>query len=65
LGTASAIHRLGTVGSASAIKLAVNTLYAVQVAACAEMPALLGKQGKRPAQAIKVLFTLLTTSPAL
>lgn len=63
--TAGAIHHVGAVGSAAAMKLAVNTLYGVQVAVWAEMLALLERQGITAARAVELLNTLPTTSAAL
>lgn len=63
--TSSVIHHVGGIGSGAAMKLAVNTLYGVQVAIWAEMLALLDTQGITPARAVEVLNTLPTTSPAL
>lgn len=63
--TASAMHHIGPVGAAGAMKLAVNTLYGVQVAIWAEMLTLLERQGIGTTQAVEVLNTLPTTSPAL
>ena len=63
--TSSAIHHLGAVGSGSAMKLAVNTLYGVQVAIWAETLTLLEKQGITPTHVVEILNTLPTTSPAL
>lgn len=63
--TASSIHHVGPIGSGSAMKLAVNTLYGVQVAVWAEMLALLERRGIAPAHAVELLNSLPTTSPAL
>jgi 3-hydroxyisobutyrate dehydrogenase len=63
--TSNAIHHIGGIGSAAAMKLAVNTLYGVQVAIWAEMLTLLDRQGIAPTQAVEVLNTLPTTSPTL
>lgn len=56
--TASAIHHVGPLGSGSAMKLAVNTLYGVQVAAWAEMLALLERRGMGSTQAVALLNSL-------
>ena len=61
----SAIHHLGPIGSGSVMKLAVNTLFGIQVAAWAEMLAVLEQRGIAPAQAVELLNRLPTTSPAL
>ncbi|GAB4199681.1 MAG: NAD(P)-dependent oxidoreductase [Roseiflexaceae bacterium] len=63
--TAGALHHLGPVGSGAAMKLAVNTLYGVQVAVWAEMLALLERQGLPAEHTVALLNTLPTTSPAL
>lgn len=63
--TSSAVHHLGAVGTGAKMKLAVNTLYGVQVAIWAETLALLDAQGIAVADAVQVLNTLPTTSPAL
>jgi 3-hydroxyisobutyrate dehydrogenase-like beta-hydroxyacid dehydrogenase len=63
--TSSAVHHLGAVGTGATMKLAVNTLYGVQVAIWAEMLSLLATQGLQPAEVVAVLNTLPTTSPAL
>lgn len=63
--TSSASHHIGGVGAGSAMKLAVNAQYGVQVAIWAETLALLQKQGIAPTQAVDVLNSLSTTSPAL
>jgi 3-hydroxyisobutyrate dehydrogenase len=63
--TSSAVHHVGGVGAGAAMKLAVNTLYGVQVAIWAETLTLLDAQGIAPTDAVKVLNTLPTTSPAM
>lgn len=63
--TSSATHHVGPVGMGATMKLAVNTLYGVQVAIWAETLALLEAQGIAPRAAVQVLNTLPTTSPAL
>jgi 3-hydroxyisobutyrate dehydrogenase len=63
--TSSAVHHLGDVGAGATMKLAVNTLYGVQVAIWAETLALLEAQGIAAADAVQLLNTLPTTSPAL
>jgi 3-hydroxyisobutyrate dehydrogenase len=60
-----AVHRIGPLGTASALKLAANTLYGVQVAAWAEMLALLNRQGITSSAAIEALSMLPMTSPAM
>ena len=63
--TSGAIHHVGAVGSAAAMKLAVNAQYGVQVAIWAEMLALQGRQEIAPESAVEILNTLPTTSPAM
>jgi 3-hydroxyisobutyrate dehydrogenase len=63
--TSQALHHIGDVGMAAAMKLAVNTQYSVQVAIWAETLGFLDKQGIAPTQAVAVLNGLPTTSPAL
>lgn len=63
--TSSAVHHMGEVGAGATMKLAVNTLYGVQVAIWAETLALLDAQGIAVTDAVQVLNSLPTTSPAL
>ena len=63
--TSRAIHRMGAVGSAAVMKLAVNAQYGVQVAIWAEMLALLKRLDIAPETAVEILNTLPTTSPAM
>jgi len=63
--TSRAIHHMGAVGSAAAMKLAVNAQYGVQVAIWAEMLALLERLEIVPETAVEILNTLPTTSPAM
>jgi len=58
-----ATHNVGSVGHATAVKLAVNTMFAQQVAALAEMLAALETQGIPTALAVDVLSVMPTTSP--
>jgi 3-hydroxyisobutyrate dehydrogenase len=61
---ASAVHHVGEVGQGAALKLAVNALFAVQVAALAELTALLRSAGLHDARAAEVLGTLPVLSLA-
>lgn len=61
---ASRSHHLGSVGQGTAMKLAVNTLFGVQVAALGELLGLLAQAGIAPAQAIACLGELPVLSPA-
>ena len=63
--TSRAIHHMGAVGSAAAMKLAVNAQYGVQVAIWAEMLAMLERLGIAPENAVEILNTLPTTSSAM
>jgi 3-hydroxyisobutyrate dehydrogenase-like beta-hydroxyacid dehydrogenase len=63
--TSRAIHHMGAVGSAAAMKLAVNAQYGVQVAIWAEMLALLERLEIAPENAVEILNTLPTTSPTM
>ena len=62
LGTAA--HHLGPVGSGALFKLAVNALFATQVAALAEVFALLQDGGLDVQRALDALRTMPVTSPA-
>lgn len=60
----AAIHHLGATGQGMAMKLAVNALFGIQVAALAEILGLLTKQGVDLTMAIACLGELPVTSPA-
>ena len=60
----SAAHHVGPVGSGSCLKLAVNALFATQVAAVAEQLNLLRRLGVDPARALDSLRTMPVVSPA-
>ncbi len=62
---AGAIHPVGPAGRGAEVKLAVNTLFASQVAVVAEVLAVLEAQGMAPATAMEVLGALPITSPAM
>ena len=59
-----AIHHIGTVGSGTALKLAINALFAIQVASIAELTALLSRQGVDVARAVEVVGATPVASPA-
>ena len=59
-----AVHHVGPVGQGAAMKLAVNALFALQVAACAELVHFLRRAGIEPERAVEVLGALPVTSPA-
>ncbi len=61
---ASAIHHVGSVGQGMAMKLAVNALFGIQVAALAEMMGMLSKDGITPERTMECLNDLPVISPA-
>lgn len=61
---AGALHHVGPIGAGLNMKLAVNGLLAIQVAAIAETIGTLGRTGMAPKAAFDVLSTLATASPA-
>ncbi|MBB6252614.1 NAD(P)-dependent oxidoreductase [Nitrospirillum iridis] len=61
---ASAIHHVGPVGRGAVLKLAVNSLLGIQLAAWAEMMGFLGKAGFDGPAALDILATLPVASPA-
>ena len=65
LAMGAAVHHVGATGSGAAMKLAVNTLFGIQVAAWAETLSWLDKSGIAVADAVNILNALPTTSPAL
>lgn len=60
----SAVHHLGPLGRGTAMKLAVNALFGIQVSALAELLGALGRAGIEPARAMEVLGGLAVCSPA-
>ncbi|MBE9109901.1 NAD(P)-dependent oxidoreductase [Nodosilinea sp. LEGE 07298] len=60
----STVHHVGPVGQGMALKLAVNALFGIQVAALAELLGLLDNLGLPPAQALDLLGELPIISPA-
>ncbi|MBW4654385.1 MAG: NAD(P)-dependent oxidoreductase [Kaiparowitsia implicata GSE-PSE-MK54-09C] len=60
----AALHHVGSVGHGMAMKLAVNALFGVQVAALAELLGVLGKSGISTACAMDCLGELPVLSPA-
>lgn len=60
----SEIHYVGISGSGMAIKLGVNSLFAIQVAACGELIGLIDKCGLDKAQAVDILASTPVCSPA-
>lgn len=61
---ASVVHHIGAVGQGMLMKLAVNALFGIQVAALAEAIGLLGKDGISPEKAMACLGELPVISPA-
>ena len=59
-----AVHRIGMPGDAAVMKLAVNALFAVQVAAVAELLSFARRSGLDLARVEEVLGALPVTSPA-
>ena len=62
---ATAVHHVGPVGSGMTVKLAVNGLFAIQVAALSESLGVLEKAGISVKQSLELLSGLPTTSLAL
>jgi 3-hydroxyisobutyrate dehydrogenase len=60
----SARYRCGDNGAGTAMKLAVNALFGIQVAALAELIAMVRSHGIAPAQAVDILGSLPVLSPA-
>lgn len=60
----STIHHIGAVGQGMAMKLAVNALFGIQVAALAEMIGMLAKDGISREKAMECLGELPVISPA-
>jgi 3-hydroxyisobutyrate dehydrogenase len=61
----SLIHHAGPVGSGAAMKLAVNALFGIQVAALSEVLGCLGKLNFEESKAIDLLASMPIISPAL
>lgn len=60
----SKIHYVGEIGSGMTIKLAVNSLFAIQVSAMGELINLMGQSGLDGAEAVEVLTSTPVCSPA-
>lgn len=60
-----AIHHVGPAGAGMAMKLAINALFGVQVAALGEVLGMLHRAGIDDGQAVKTLGSMAVTSPAL
>jgi len=61
----STIHHTGPIGTGQIMKLAINALFGIQVSALSEILGMLKKHSIPTKQAITLLNTLPTTSPAL
>ncbi len=61
---ASTVHHVGSVGQGMAMKLAVNALFGIQVAALAEIIGMLTKDGVTSEKAIECIGALPVLSPA-
>ncbi|KAF3889214.1 NAD(P)-dependent oxidoreductase [Tolypothrix bouteillei VB521301] len=61
---ASSIHHIGSVGQGMTMKLAVNALFGIQVAALAEIIGMLDKNGITSVKAMQYLGDLPVISPA-
>ena len=60
----AAIHHVGSLGQGMAMKLAVNALFGIQVAALAELMEMLNKSGMTSVKAMECLGDLPVLSPA-
>jgi 3-hydroxyisobutyrate dehydrogenase len=64
LAMGGAIHHAGGVGAGAAVKLAVNALFGIQVAALAEVMGLLAANGVNGAKAAEIIGATPVASPA-
>jgi len=60
----TAVHHIGTIGQGMAMKLAVNALFGMQIAALAEVIGMLAKHGVTGTKAMDCLAELPVVSPA-
>ncbi|MEO1266784.1 MAG: NAD(P)-dependent oxidoreductase [Myxococcota bacterium] len=60
----AAVHHVGPIGQGTAMKLAVNALFGIQVAALAEVLGLLTQSGLETEDAVAILNQMAITSPA-
>ncbi|MCB1482136.1 MAG: NAD(P)-dependent oxidoreductase [Rhodobiaceae bacterium] len=60
----AAVHHAGAAGAGMAVKLAVNTLFAAQVAVMAELTEMLGKAGLDAGEALAIIGATPVCSPA-
>ncbi len=58
------IHHVGPIGSGMAVKLGVNSLFAIQVSALGELIGLMRESGLDTAKAVKILASTPVCSPA-
>jgi len=63
--SASAIHHIGSAAQAMAMKLAINSLFGIQVAALAETLSLLSSHGISPTDVVAYLSEIPVTSAAM
>lgn len=59
-----AVHHAGPAGAGAIVKLAVNSLFGVQVAAVAELTEMIRRQGFDPARAVEIIAATPVCSPA-
>jgi 3-hydroxyisobutyrate dehydrogenase len=65
LATGAAVHHAGPAASGMAVKLAVNTLFATQVAAMAELLEVLRGNGVDPARALEIVGATPVCAPGI
>ena len=65
LAMGEAVHHTGPTGSGMVLKLAVNTLFGIQVAAAGELVAMLRRQGLDPARAVEIIGATPVCSAAV
>lgn len=65
LAMGSAVHQVGPASSATALKLALNALLGIQVAAMGELVETLRRQHVDPKHAVEIIGTTAVASPAL
>ena len=60
----NAVHYAGEIGNGMTIKLAVNSLFAIQVAAMGELISIMRQSGLEPSQALEIVASTPVCSPA-
>ncbi len=65
LATGAAVHHAGPVASGMAVKLAVNTLFATQIATMAELLEVLRRNGVDPARALEIVGATPVCAPGI